>query len=487
MRLEKSRPRVGSLAAGMSFVFCALVASLVPSGWITTTRAAAADTARPGLVFVETPRMVSGDLIERFPQGSRLVRLEFAQNPPRPQILTPEFFAAADPSPSFDGSKLLFAAQKLAGQPWQVWEMNADGSGQKQITQCDDDCLRADYLPKNEIVYSEASSLRGRIRWRLTVAHGDGSDAHPITFGPGNFELETVLRNGLVVASASWPLDAQDPAHTRQLYTLRPDGTDLESLRYEPAPAGTEGEAAELEDGSVVFEQASSAEAGGKLTEIARGAVHAVPLGPQTRSSAWPSEFSAGQLILSRWISEAGKHSGRFDLYSFDLQTKSFGERIYGDPHFSSVQAVPLRAHRTPKWFWSLVDRKANAGRLICLDSYLSGDGRIASTIAHVRVLTLEPGNGRETSLGQAPVESDGSFYVAVPPDQPVRFELLDPEGHLIGAQKGWTWARPGEDRGCAGCHEDRAIAPQNRWPLTLRRLDTPTNMTTAKASGKNP
>jgi hypothetical protein len=25
------------------------------------------------------------------------------------------------------------------------------------------------------------------------------------------------------------------------------------------------------------------------------------------------------------------------------------------------------------------------------------------------------------------------------------------------------------------GCHENKAIAPENRWPLALKRFDTPT------------
>ncbi|MGB7593852.1 MAG: hypothetical protein WBO19_21695, partial [Terriglobia bacterium] len=69
----------------------------------------------------------------------------------------------------------------------------------------------------------------------------------------------------------------------------------------------------------------------------------------------------------------------------------------------------------------------------------------------------------------------DGSFYIAVPPDRPVRFELLNAEGKVVRAQQSWVWARPGEEHGCVGCHEDRAVAPENRWPLALRRFDTPT------------
>ena len=83
----------------------------------------------------------------------------------------------------------------------------------------------------------------------------------------------------------------------------------------------------------------------------------------------------------------------------------------------------------------------------------------------------------RESLLGDAPMEEDGSFYIAVPPDQPVRFEELDAAGHVVRAQKSWIGARSGEEHGCVGCHEDRAVAPENRWPMALRRFETPTRL----------
>ena len=88
-------------------------------------------------------------------------------------------------------------------------------------------------------------------------------------------------------------------------------------------------------------------------------------------------------------------------------------------------------------------------------------------------MLGLDPSTDKEASLGEAPVERDGSFYIAVPPDRPVRFELLSGEGQVLRAQKSWIWARTGRT-GCVGCHEDRAVAPENRWPLALRRFDAP-------------
>jgi hypothetical protein len=55
-----------------------------------------------------------------------------------------------------------------------------------------------------------------------------------------------------------------------------------------------------------------------------------------------------------------------------------------------------------------------------------------------------------------------------------VRFVLLDAKGQTIREEHSWIWTRPGEERGCTGCHGDKAMAPDNHWPLTLRRFDTP-------------
>jgi hypothetical protein len=175
----------------------------------------------------------------------------------------------------------------------------------------------------------------------------------------------------------------------------------------------------------------------------------------------------------------APRAEGKFDLYSFDFIHGKFQAPIYKDSELSSVEAVPVAAHPAPRWYWSTLSSEAKAGYFICLDASLSADapkGRLAALLpSEVRVLALDPANGKENSLGEAPIEQDGSFYIAVPPDRPVRFELLNAAGKVVRAQQSWVWARPGEEHGCVGCHEDRAVAPVNRWPLALRRFDTPT------------
>jgi hypothetical protein len=435
--------------------------------------------SRLPLLFVQAPVVSAGET--RFPQGSRLVRLAPGPKPQPVVNLTPEFFAAADPRVSYDGARVLFAAQEHSGGRWQVWEMNADGSGKQQLTRLSGDCLQPAYLARDGIVFTFVGAESGRAASQVYVAKLDGSEAHPITFGPGGFQVETVLKDGRVLVSASSPLvpGAKDSA---ELYTLRHDGTGLTSFRCDHEHPAQRSQATELDDGSIVFVKRTghTRGVGGELAAIRRGALHNSSLSPAQTISWSPRPLEARKLIVARENAAPGINPGRFDLYAFDSASGQFGELIYRDPKLSSVEAVPVAAHPVPRWYWSTLNPKAKAGYFVCLDSTRSDDapqGRISAPLARVRVLILESATNQERALGEAPVEKDGSFYLAVPADRPVRFELLDASGKVIHAQQSWIWARPGEERGCAGCHEDKALAPENRWPLALKSFDTPTRL----------
>jgi hypothetical protein len=448
----------------------------------STFWAGAAQTSKaggqPDLVIVETPVLRPGPLSRRFPQGSRLVRL--AGKSRTPQNLSPEFFAAADPRISFDGLRVLFAGKKSSDAHWQIWEMNVDGSGSRQISHCPGDCVKPAYLPRGEIVFTALSAGADSQLWASKV---DGSNAHPITFGPGDFQVETVLKNGMILATARSPLLPADghPAD-RQLYTLRPDGSDLGTLRCDHRHAAIRSQAEELDDGSVVFVKAPLARAGlgGELTWIRRGALHNALLTSAHTLTLSPEPLAAEELVVAREPGTVNAPKGKLALYTFDAVQGRFGPLIYQDPKLSSVAAVPVAAHEPPRWYWSTLNPELRAGYFVCMDTYEAEGfprGRIPSTLSKLRVLTLDSETHQERSLGEAPIEKDGSFYIAVPPDKPLRFEVLDAAGRVVRAQRSWIWSRSGEEHGCVGCHEDRALAPENRWPLALRSFDTPTRL----------
>lgn len=439
------------------------------------------NNTHPDIIFVEAPRVAVAALTERFPEGSRLVRLR-ADTGSRSVInLTPEFFAAADPQVSADGTRILFSGQKARKASWQVWEMKADGSDQHQLTHCPGDCLKSDYLPLDEIIYTAMVASGSRRSSEVFVAGRDGADAHPVTFGPGDFQVEKVLRDGRVLVSAESPLlPASKGPQSRALYTMKPDGSELCSFRRELHPVLALSGAEELEDGTVVFLEkpgTGSRLAGGQLAWIRPGTLHNSVITPAQSLYGSARELDGKTLVVAEGKAGGLKSRGKFDLYTFDLESRTLGKLIYRNPKFSSVQAVPLAPHAEPRIYWSILHLNRDSGRFICLDSYVSVDaprGRFTTPIARVRVILLEEGDSHERVLGEAPVESDGSFYLSVPANRPVRFELLGTKGQVIQAQRSWVWVRPGEDRGCLGCHEDKASAPQNHWPLALKRMDTP-------------
>ncbi len=304
----------------------------------------------------------------------------------------------ADPRSSFDGTHLLFAARSQQQSDWQIYESDADGTNARPITHCAGDCTQAEYLPGGRIVYTErgAGSVWGSST--VMVARLDGSDAHAITFGPGDFQVVRVLHNGRILLVANAPLTEAGLQHPQQaLYQMRPDGSGLYRL-------------------------------------------------PQTVAQQMQKEQSPAPVPLP----------GIF-------------------PQRYAPRPVPLL-------YPSILHLQSKTGRMLCLNAYPTLDapnGKFVTVIAQVRVLTLGK-DGRERILGNAPVEQDGSFYLTVPADTPVRFALLAKNGAVIHEQKSWIWARAGEDRGCAGCHENPALAPENHWPLALKRFDTPTPLGTA-------
>ena len=94
---------------------------------------------------------------------------------------------------------------------------------------------------------------------------------------------------------------------------------------------------------------------------------------------------------------------------------------------------------------------------------------------AHVRSMRVLAGKGltlrsshsyivhagsEVTELGTVPLAPDGSFAVEVPADTPIAFQAVDAEGRSELNEMSWIYVRPGETRGCVGCHQPRQGTP---------------------------
>ena len=508
------------IVAGLGLVLgpCALLAEVHRRPRVNSTHSSLPDNSRradstesgsdyqavaaPDLIIVESLQALSDPTPERSQCGSQLARLSPSDHVPRP--LTSGFFAAADPQVSFDGTHVLFAARKMADSHWQIWEIGVDGSASRQVSHCAGDCFAPAYLPRGQIVYtasrsglaterrnaapdhfatSTAKSEPLTVSSEIWISNLHGSDARPITFGPGDFRVETVLQNGTVLATARSPLlPANGAPVDRELFTLRPDGTGLATLRCDHEHPAIRSQAQELEDGTVVFVKTPLTGPGqnGQLTWIHRGALRDEPVSTLPLLAAHPQGLGAGRMLLAIQTSSGTSTSERTRLAMFDAGIGGLGTRIFEDREKSVVEAVPVASHTPPRWYWSTLNPELKRGYFVCMNSYLAQGvpgGQIKAKLARVRILTLDQTREKESFLGEAPIEEDGSFYIAVPADTPVRFEVMNSAGRVVREQRSWIWSRSGEEHGCVGCHEDRALAPENRWPMALRRLDGPTRL----------
>jgi hypothetical protein len=436
---------------GLVLALCVVCGTAGAVQKFVTSSMAPPNHAHGAIAFVRASVVVAGaNLVGRFPRGSQLMRVDLdvrsdaVGSTGAAVLLTPNFYAVADPQASFDGMRVMFSGQAKRGARWQIFEMPAVGGAARQITRCADDCFRAVYLVGDSLAYVSSDAGMSEI----FMSAVSGAEAHAITFGPGKFEVETALRSGRLVVSGDGVGGA------RVLYVVDPDGSGLTLMRQDGAREIRSG-AVELAGGAVVFVRR-----GVGLEWIRPGALRGVVV----RGGAYASVAAWGDGML---VSREGA------LYRVD----SGGEvLVYRDAKAACVEAVPLAAHEVVQAYRSVLHPERTTGRLLCLDAYASGDGRLAEHVARVRVLTKE--RDGERVLGEVPVEVDGSFYATVPADKPIRVELIGAKGEVMRVQRSWMWVRGGEDRGCVGCHESQARAPENRSPMTLQRFDTPSVLT---------
>jgi hypothetical protein len=117
---------------------------------------------------------------------------------------------------------------------------------------------------------------------------------------------------------------------------------------------------------------------------------------------------------------------------------------------------------------------------MMALDARQSREGDLKVAPALVRLDAMDNA-GHAVAMGTAPVESDGSFYVRVPADKPIRFVLLDQKGAVARQEHGWFWIRKGEQRICVGCHTGPERASENTMPQVLLHTTIPVDLTGAK------
>jgi hypothetical protein len=144
---------------------------------------------------------------------------------------------------SWDGKRILLAHAATnpnatawtanMNQFYHLYEMSADGSGLRQLTDGHFDDFAARYLPNGKILF--ISTRRGGFHrcgrgpcnvYTMAVAEPDGSNIRVISFHETHEWDPAVMNDGRIIYTR-WDYVDRHAVHYQQLWSVRPDGSDV--------------------------------------------------------------------------------------------------------------------------------------------------------------------------------------------------------------------------------------------------------------------
>ena len=395
---------------------------------------------------------------DRFPSGAHIVlRDQSGQHP-----LVPDFATSADPAVSFDGQKVLFAGKAHADDPWQIWEVVIAEGAPRQITSFPEDCIRPLYLPDDRVVYARKRAGSFVVETK-DLASNKTLD---LTYIFTNSLPTDVLRDGRILFESAYPLGLDG---NPEIYTVYSDGSGVEAYRCDHGPARHA--AKQQASGDTVFVTARG------LARFTSARAQQVGISsPKGEYAGDIAEIAPGEYLVS-WRPDS---KTAYRLMHWTAGAADLKPAFAQQEKENVVESVLVTPRAIPNRHPSGLHDWPNAN-LLCLNAHTSKYQFAAGSIHAVRLYTRD-NSGQPKLLGTAPVEHDGSFFVQVPSEQPLQFELVDASGKMLKREAGYFWTRRGEQRVCVGCHAGPETAPENAVPQILLKSTTPADLTGAAA-----
>ena len=416
----------------------------------------------PIVVFTQIPADANTlpggtDLAAPDYRQARILSLNTDQPDKEPTPLTPDFNSAASPSLSFDNRTIVFSAKESEDDPWQIWAMSLDGSDKVKLVDGDHNCYTPSFLPTGEIVYScEVNDPVAGTIYPLFKVQPDGSLPEQITFHPHQDLHPSMLFDGRIamISRQLFP-EKIDPL----LLVLRPDGTKAQAFYHKRTENSIKSTVRESRNESLIFIQTD-----GNRDELV-SLSYANPLLPaETIINQDAGTLHSADLL----------DSTRVVLSAIRSQNNLFGLRIVGpdgsdkylfeEDGYHSIEPVAVREKRLPRKLPSSISDEPGSGILISQDVNHSQIDLVEGT--ETRYVRIE---GVGTTLDEIDVADDGSFYLRVQADMPVRFVSLDENRRVLRGPSAWVWMRTNERRACVGCHAKKEIAPRNIVPQAIK------------------
>lgn len=398
-------------------------------------------------------------------EGAEILMFDPAHPNNKLLSISKDFYSAASPSISFNARKMLFSAQKLKGDSWQIYEMKLSDLKYEQLSHSKSNCYQPVYLPDNRIVYSKETILQnGDMGYALFVIDKENSTEERITFSPGSYLSSKVLHDGrLITVSQQEFLDKGRP----NLMVMRPDGTK-EMRFYNSTKIETKIISANQATNGDIYLLESNKNDKALLSSI----TYANPLASRKNLSknirgdiisAHPME--GGNLLLCY----KKLNDEQVGLYEFDPIQQQLVRTIYKNKEYTFAEAVQVSPRTRPKKIPSEVNIEEKTALLLCQDinfTALSKKDDLALIEKAVSIEIL----GLDQSMGIVDVEQDGSVYLEVKADTPFKIQTLDKNGNILYGPSSWINLRPNERRACVGCHLRNEIVPENRQPLAVTK-----------------
>lgn len=388
-----------------------------------------------------------------------------------------------DPQLSYDAQTILFSYRKGGTEPYHLYEIRADGSGLRQLTDGPYDDIEPSYLPDGGIVFVSSRCKRWVNCWLTQVAvlhrcDADGSNIRSLSSNNEQDNTPWPLPDGRILYTR-WEYVDRSQVDFHHLWTAAPDGTSQNvwfgnlhpgtlMIDAKPIPGShrivasfSPGHGRREHDGFItVVDPSAGPDAANFARQITRAADYRDP---------WA--FAENSFMAARGASLVlvdGKGAIE-ELFRLPEADRRAGLECHEPRPVCSrprENVIPPRA-----------DPARTTGRMLLADVYQGRNMAGVKRGAIKKLLVLETlpmpvhytGGMEPISyggtftleriLGTVPVEADGSAWFEVPALRSVFFVALDEHDLAVKRMQSFTSVEPGEVLSCAGCHEPRTQA----------------------------
>jgi len=431
-----------------------------------------------------------------FGEGARLCRLNLRTGELK-VLLDDPLGGIRDPNVHYDGNKILFSYRRGGTEAYHLYEIDADGSHLRQLTDGPDNDIEPIYLPGGGIMFCSSRCHRFVPCWRTQVAvlYRCDSDGKNVRMVSNNAEQENtpwILPDGRVLFMR-WEYVDRNQLTFHHLWTVNPDGTGLmvyfgnqdpldraALLDAKPIP-GTDKTVVSFSPGHgrsehlgyiSIIDPSQGPDASDRLRHISKRSLRD-PY-PVTENLFLVADDRGIYLMDDRGTVEP----------VFTPDVRDCGLPVHEPRPLRSRSREPVIPRRgqadESKGYLFLSDiyegrnmegvRRGEIAKLLILEQL----PKPANFSGGQEPLTIGGTFTLERVLGTVPVEPDGSAYFEVPAVRSVFFVALDENDMAVKRMQSFVTVQPGETTGCVGCHEHRVQAPHDRSVLTLDAMQRP-------------